>query len=80
MRIERELPAVPREGDYVELSDDWSSVKVKSTTFMADGSVIVSLERANTNNPDSITAHHRLADEFGWYWLGARPAKVQDSL
>jgi hypothetical protein len=80
MRTERELPAVPSEGDYVELTDGWSSVKVRSTTFMADGSVIVNLEPTKTDNPDSITAHHWLVDEYDWEWLGARPARSVDSL
>jgi hypothetical protein len=80
MRAERELPAIPRQSDWVELADGWVSAPVKGTTFMANGEVIVTLERTTTDSSEIVRGRHRLVDESDWEWLGEQPARSIDSL
>lgn len=75
MRAERTLPAVPREGDWIELADGWTSEKVKRTTFLAGGRVIVDLGNRRTDSPDILAEGHHLVDLHDWEWIGPSPAR-----
>lgn len=75
MRAERVLPGIPREGDWIELADGWASSRVKSISFMADGRLIVDLEKVKTNSPSSLAEDHILVDNHDWEWLGREPGR-----
>lgn len=76
MRAERDLPGIPRGGDWTELADGWASARVKEVTFMADGRLIAELDKVRTDSPDTLGELHRLVDEHDWKWLGGTPART----
>jgi hypothetical protein len=74
LRIERELPAVPRKGDFVEMADGWASKEVETgAVFTANGEVIVSLKTTRTDNPELVAELQELVDNHGWRWVGNAP-------
>jgi hypothetical protein len=79
LTTDRELPAPPHAGDWIELAPGWASVKVKDVTFMADGRLLADLLVARTDNPSIIAEHHRLADEHGWEWIGKPPEHPEEA-
>jgi hypothetical protein len=73
--ITRNLPAVPRHEDWIELADGWSSAMVRDVTFLVDGRVLAELKNVKTDSPEVVEEHHRLVDEHGWSWIGPPPAR-----
>jgi hypothetical protein len=73
MEAEREVLAIPRSGDFVELADGWASLRVKDVTFMSDGRVIVELDRTRAGDADDIREYLTLAADHDWSWVGPAP-------
>lgn len=70
---ERELPAVPHDGDLLELAPGWTSERVKYTTFTAAGEVHIDLRTVSTNSLETLREDQRLAGLAGWRWTDAGP-------
>ncbi len=75
---ERDVPAVPRGGDEVELADGWASQQVRRASFGADGTVIINLDPVRTDSPHALAEHWELVDNHGWHWVGSAPARPRE--
>jgi hypothetical protein len=73
---ERELAAVPRKDDWIELAVGWTSVPVKDITFMADGQVLVEITRMKTDDPGAVAEEWKLVEDHGWQWVGPAPERT----
>jgi hypothetical protein len=73
---ERDLAAVPRKDDWIELAGGWTSVQVKDVTFMADGQVLVEITRMKTNDPVAVAEEWKLVEGHGWQWVGPGPERT----
>lgn len=70
---ERDLPAVPQDGDLIELAPGWASERVRHTTFTAAGEVHVDLRTVTTDSPDTLREEQRLTDTGAWRWFDGGP-------
>jgi len=68
----REVPAIPRAGDHVELADGWCSEDVWYVTFCANGEVHVALRVMKIDDLDRLAEMNTLVTDggAGWFWYG----------
>lgn len=70
---ERDLPAIPRDGDLIELASGWSSERVKYTTFTAAGEVHIDLRTVTTDSPEALAEWQQLTVTGAWRWFDGGP-------
>ena len=71
---DREMTAVPRAGEMIELAGGWVSVPVKYLTHRADGSVHARLPAILADCMAQLEqCQDRVTDPgSGWYWYSSR--------
>jgi len=60
------LPAVPREGDWIELAPGWAASPVGAVIFSSGRVPLVRLRQAKTDAPERLDEFARLILAHGW--------------
>ena len=66
MSARMRFPAVPREGDWIELAPGWSASRVERVFFSDMREPLVRLQQTKTDNPEQLDEYARLILAHGW--------------